>query len=349
MSHNQPGPYGGQQPQQPGPYGGGQQPPQPGPYGQPQQPAQPGYGYPQQPPQQPGYGHPQQPPGGVPPQQPYGQPGYGQPQQPGPYGQQAPYGQQTPYGQQPQAPYGQVPPPPPGGGGGKKTGLIIGAVAVVAAIAVGAYFVLGGSDSGSGKVEDDGPHKLTTPETVLSEYKKESGSGGGGMSSSDIKEARKFGVKNPKDVSAQYQAGDEENPLSLKLIEFGGVYGEIADPEKTLDAMFANMKKESEEDKEGASGDREIEMTGDPKSYNPDSLDGAILKCQEAKASNFDSGGGAGAPKEMKVVFCLWADHSTLGFATPMEVAGMAAGKAADPEAAAETTAKLRKEIRVKI
>ncbi|MFF1376636.1 hypothetical protein [Streptomyces sp. NPDC058308] len=40
MSYNQPGPYGGQQPQQPGPYG--QQPQQPGPYGQPPQAPQPG-------------------------------------------------------------------------------------------------------------------------------------------------------------------------------------------------------------------------------------------------------------------------------------------------------------------
>ncbi len=46
----------------------------------------------------------------------------------------------------------------------------------MAALAVGAYFVLGGSGGGS-DVADDGPHKLTTPATVLSEYKKKDGTG----------------------------------------------------------------------------------------------------------------------------------------------------------------------------
>jgi Domain of unknown function (DUF4878) len=143
----------------------GQQPPPP-PYGQ-QPPA-----YPQQPP-----GPPQQP--YVPPQPPYAPPPAG-PQQP-PYSQQPdfgqqppPYGQQpAPYGQQPDqhtAPYGQPlypgpeygqpgqygpggPPqypvtPPTGTGAGGHRGLLIGAVvAVLAALAVGAFFLFSGDNA----------------------------------------------------------------------------------------------------------------------------------------------------------------------------------------------------------
>ncbi|TWV35848.1 hypothetical protein FRZ03_26310 [Streptomyces misionensis] len=326
MSSNQPGPY-GQPPQQPGPYGQPGQPgpygqpgqpgpygqqPQAGPYGQPPAPPQPGYGYPQQAPQQPGYGYPQQP--GVPPQQnPYGQ-------QPNPYGQQ---------------PYGMPQTPQPGGGR-KKTGLIIGAVVVVAAIVVGAVVLLGGGSSG---MADDGPHKLTTPATVLTEYKRGS-SKSDTMTSSDLKDAEKWGVHNPQDVSAEYKSGDASNPLGQKIIEFGGVYGTIDDPEKTVDAMFAYLKSESSKD----SSTDKYTLVGEPKQYKPASLDGAVLKCQQAKGANTDSTG----PKEMSFDFCIWGDRSTLGMVMPMDVAMLAAGRSGDPAADAELAAKFRNEVRVK-
>ncbi|MEV0253020.1 hypothetical protein AB0H82_01915 [Streptomyces sp. NPDC050732] len=307
MSYNQPGPYGGQPPQQPGPYG--QPPQQPGPYGQPPQAPQPGYGYPQQ----------------APPPQP--QPGYG-------------YPQQAPYGQQPHAPYGQVPPPPPGGGGKKKTGVIIGAVAVVAALGVGAYFVLGGSDSGGGSsVADDGPHKLTTPETVLSEYEKSSNQSGG-FNSSDMKAAEKAGVTDPEDVDAAYEAGDESNPLSQKLIQFMGVYGEIDDPGKVVDGMFAKVKKDSQ--KPGAKTGK---LVGSPKDF---STDDAVLKCQESVIKNDNPGSGSSsAPKEIHMPVCIWGDHSTVGVVVPIAVSDAMAGKISLDDASA-TALKFRKEVRVK-
>ncbi|WP_149830568.1 hypothetical protein [Streptomyces tailanensis] len=318
MSYNQPGPYGGQ-PQQPGPYGqpGGQ----PGPYGQqpPQAAPQPGYGYPQQaPPQQPGYGYPQQSPQGVPPQTP-------------PYGQQ-----QAPYGQQ--QPYPTVPQPPVSGGGGKKVGIILGAVAVVAAVAVGAYFVIGGG--GGADIADDGPHKLTTPATVLTEYKKNE-SGGGALSDDDVAEAEKWGVTNPKNVSAGYVSGDKNNPLSQKQLQFTGVYGEIEDPEKVVDAMLGELQSKSGEDDE----DVKVTMTGDPKEY--DSAEGAVLKCQDAKMEPTD-GSTNGGPSEMNLSFCVWGDYSTVAIVIPMDYASIMAGKAADQAAAADTTAKFRDEVRVK-
>ncbi|MEU6764560.1 hypothetical protein ABZ916_18760 [Streptomyces sp. NPDC046853] len=330
MSYNQPGPY-GQQPQQPGPYG--QQPPAP----------QPGYGYPPQAPQQ--------------------QPGYGYPQQQAPYGQQP----QAPYGQQPQAPYGQVPPPPPQGGGSKKTGIIIASVVAVVAVAVGGYFVFAGGDDDKGKsggssnvagggggdtgVKDDGPHKLTTPATVLSEYKlsKEAG-GGSGMTSSDIREAEKHGVSNAKDVAGQYQSGTEDNPLSQKILQFNGVYGDIADPEKVVDAMFDEAEKNAQEGGSASSGEK-MSLVGTPKTYNPAGLDGAVLKCQEMKL-DFGSSSSAGAsqgPSEMSMATCIWGDKSTLGIVITTDVANAMAGKSADLDEAAEKTAKFRKEVRVKL
>jgi hypothetical protein len=228
--------------------------------------------------------------------------------------------------------------PPAPGGGKKKTGLIIGAVAVVAAIAVGAYFVIGGSNGGSADVANDGPHKLTTPATLLTEYKKSEGSGDG-MSKSDLKDAESWGVKNPKDVSASYQSGDKDNPLAGKLLSFGGVYGEIDDPEKAVDDFFAFMEKDAK--------DEDVTFVGSSKAYEPSSLEGAVLKCQQAKIDN--SGGSTGEPKEMNVTYCAWADHSTLGFVLPIEFSDAAAGKSSDPAEVAETTAKVRKEVRVKL
>jgi hypothetical protein len=326
MSHNQPGPYGGQ-PQQPGPYGQ-----QPGPYGQPPQapPGQPGYGYPQQAPPaqpQPGYGYPQQPGQGVPPQ-------------PNPYGQQQPpYGQQQPYGQQP---YG-VPQPPAPGGGKKKVGIVIGAVAVVAAIAVGAYFVIGGGGGGS-DVADDGPHKLTTPATVLnSEYKKsDKADSDGGFNADDVKDAEKHGVKNAKDVNAMYQAGDQEtNPLGMKMLNFMGVYGDIEDPEAVVDGMFSEMKKNAGKDTDG-------QVVGSPKAYSPAGLDGAVLKCQETKVDAGASSGSSTGASQMSMAVCIWGDHSTLGVIIPVDLADAMSGKTADLAAAAEKTAKFRKDVRVK-
>ncbi|MEU6676018.1 hypothetical protein [Streptomyces sp. NPDC046853] len=310
MSYNQPGPYGGQQPQQPGPYG--QQPGQPGPYGQQPQAPQPGYGYPQQPPQ------------GVPPQQ----GGYSQPQQPGPYGQQ-------------QGPYGQVPPPPPAGGGGKKTGLIIGAVVALVAIGGGVWWFTAGKDdssssAGNSAVADDGKHKLVTPETVLSEYKKQAG-GSDGFNDDDMARAEKDGVKNGKPVDAEYQSGDKSNPLAQKMIKFMGVYGDIDDPSKVVDGMFDKMKTESEKEDASTSTGK---LIGSPKSFD---ADGAVLKCQETEVK----GGGSG-PKSIRMPVCIWGDNSTLGIVIPVDMASAMTGKGASLDDAADTTTNLRKEVRVK-
>lgn len=338
MSSDQPGPYGGEQPQPPNPYG---QPGQPGPYGQ--QPPTPPQG-------QPGYGYPQQAPQGVPQQGPYGQPGqagpYGAPQQPNPYGnpeQPNPYGspqQPGPYGQQPPAPpvYGgpQDPPPSPGGGNGKRTGLIIGGVAVVAALAVGAWFAFGGGDGDS--VADDGPHKLTTPAKVLGDYQRftpqkdpES------ASDSDAKDLANSGVSDAKAVSATYTTVDLSDPSSVdpeeaaagKALSFVGLFGKVKDPEGAVDATFDEMRKSKDDDK--------LKLLGDPEAVKPDSLDGAVMKCQKVEAPNSATG------KTVRQYMCLWADHSTIGLVVPAD----GATETMSLDDSAKVTADLRGDVRV--
>ncbi|MFJ8494710.1 hypothetical protein ACIRBZ_41195 [Streptomyces sp. NPDC094038] len=320
MSYNQPGPYGAPPPQQPGPYGQ-----QPGPYGrQPQPPQAPqpgyGYGYPQQAPPQPGYGYPPQ---GVPPQD-------------NPYGQQQPYGQ-PPYGQQP---YG-VPQPPPGGGK-KKTGLVIGAVAVVAAIGVGAYFVLAGS-SGAGGIKDDGAHKLTTPATVINgTYKKsDNADSSDGLTDSDVSDFEKMGVKNPKAVSAVYGNG---SGLTTKSLSFAGVYGTIDDPEAVVDAMFAKVKSESEK---SGSSDRS-KLVGSPETVEPAGFTNGVMKCQVVQVDN-SSAASAGEPKTLKSPMCIWGDHSTVAIVSAFSFANLAGSEGNLVADNAEIAAKLRNEVRVKL
>ncbi|WSM40014.1 hypothetical protein OIE78_22705 [Streptomyces cellulosae] len=330
MSHHQPGPYGGQ-PQQPGPYG------QQGPYGgQPQTP-QPGYGYPQTPPPaQPGYGYPQQHPG-VPPQQ----PPYGQP----PYGQQPAYGQPQ-YGMPPQ-------PPASGGGGGKVAAIVVGALAVVTAIGVGAYFLVGGGTGGSGGLEDDGPHKLTVPKTVLDEYQR-FGDGSEESDSDTAKDMEKSGVKNgtailgqwstadfgnydPADPSTAGDFPDQSELLTAKGITMVGGYGEIADPRKTLDKFFANIQESVEKNSEQNTGGMEnAELVGEPEEVE---IAGTVAKCQSTKSTN------ALTKKESTDWFCAWADHSSVAMVSPGDNAGTGVGK----DTAVDLTTKLREQIRVKV
>ncbi|WP_030547246.1 hypothetical protein [Streptomyces albus] len=315
MSHHQP-------PPQPGGYGGGA----PGPYGPGGAAGAPGPGFPPQapgqvPPQ--GYGYPQQ--GGA-------QPGpYGQPPQPGPYGgAPGPYGPQPggpqpPYGQ-PQ-PYGQVPPPPPGGGKGKRTGLIVGAAVAVAAIAGTLVFLTGGSD-------DDGPHKLTTPQTVAGEFeRKGEGKDDSGFSGKDRESLDQLpGVKDPHPVQAEYATASKKQMLLT------GVWGTVDNPEQVIDAMFTVLRTMAED--EGT-----VEVLGSPEEAEPDGLGSAVMKCQKFKTTNDDPN----APvKEAELPVCIWADSSTVGGVMVIDPLAVLAGKA-DLDAVAETAAKVRGDARVKL
>lgn len=337
MSHNQPppGPYGQQPPQQPG---------QPGPYGAPAPPpqgapGQPGYGYPQQPPQgqpgmppQPGYGYPQQqPPQGQPGQQPYGQqpgmppqPGYGYPQQGG-----------QPYGQQQGMPYGQpgMPMPQQGGGGntGKTIGIVAGALALVGAIIAGVFFM-----TGSG-IEDDGPHKLTAPETVAG-YAKQ---GSSDLQEETLQEFSDAGVENATGLEAQYSTGEK---LETKSLQISGVHGEVGDPEAVMDTAFAAIAKKAAEEPETAGGGK-AELVGSPQEMTPEGFEGALMKCQALKMTPPPD---SDAPVDSYTIpLCMWADYSTVAWVISSDAQAMLSGNASLEDAAALTD-KVRDDVRVK-
>ncbi|MER6140240.1 hypothetical protein ABT174_09295 [Streptomyces sparsogenes] len=328
MSYNQPGPY-GQQPQQPGPYGQGGAAGQPG-YGYPQQGGygQPGpYGQPQQPPQpQPGYGYPQQPQAG-----PYGQPQqpYGQPGMPGPY----------------------QPAPPPSGGNKKGLAIAIGAVVVVAAV-VGGFLLFNnkdddkggsGGNGGGGKnvVANDGKrYKLITPETVAGEYTKDASKGGSTLNSSDKADFEKLGVQNAEDTGASYKAGEG---MSQKVMQFNGLWGKIDNPQAVVDGAFAKISQEAEKDS-SVNGGGEAKLEGSPQSVTPAGLDDAVMKCQNVKFT-----GTTQATKSFTIPLCMWADHSTVGYVVVSDVSSALSGGGMSIDTAAETTAKVRKDVRVEI
>lgn len=335
MSYNQPGPYGGQPPQgQPGPYGQ-----QPGPYG-----GQPAQGPPQGQPQgQPGYGYPQQAPQGVPPQQPPQGYGYPQAQQPGPYGQQPPT---PPYGGQ-QA-YGGQPPFPPAAPK-KKTGLIIGvAVVALAVIAGGVYFLTSDGDkvSNSDVADSTKGYKLTPAATVDS-FKKGSGSSesSGPLTGSEKTKAEAAGIKNPNGAGADYQGGSEKN-LSLKVLNLQGFWGDVTDPAAVLNNSFdeakANMTK--------GGGESEAELIGSPKAVTPPGFEGALMKCQNVKVKNVNGDGTVkGGPESIEAPICIWADYSTVGIVTGIDMGLAMANKAMPQEDVAALAAKLYNTSRTKV
>ncbi|MEW2138663.1 hypothetical protein AB0892_19040 [Streptomyces sp. NPDC005409] len=297
---------------QPGPYG---QPQQPGPYGQ--QPPPPGpYG---QPAPQPGYGYPQQP--GVPPQ--------GYPQQP-----PAPA-----YGYPQQPPYGGTPPKK------SKAGVIVGVVVAVAVIAGGGWYFLQGGGAGGDIAADTKGYKLVAPESV-DDFKKDPKYKAKPFTDSDKKEAEAVGVKNPTQVGMEYKAGDPSNPLSAKVLQFTGVYGEIADPEKAVDAYFAEAKRSTvKDDKDGVA-----ELIGSPKAMTPAGFKGAVMKCQELKLTPKKSSSTT-APqiKEITIPLCIWGDYSTLTVVSASDLAAvLGGGKGYTMEQTSELAAKLYNTARVK-
>ncbi|MDJ0384699.1 hypothetical protein [Streptomyces sp. G-G2] len=301
MSYNQPGPYGGQQPQQPGPYGG-----QPGPYGQ--QPApQPGYGYPQQPPAQPGY--PQQAPQG---------PGYGYPQQPPTppmgYPQQQPGYQQAPGGY-PQPGYQQPPKK-------SKTGVIVLSVVVAIAVLGGAgyYFTKGGGATGGISADTKG-YKLAYPAAV-DEYKKDDKTPTApdeALTGEAKTKAELLGVKNAHNAVVQYKSG---TGVAVKQVTGFGLWGEIADPSKSIDAYFASVSVSSKEN--DAIGFK-YELSGAPKEFSPAGFKGAVMKCANIKMTATKNV-KPGQPSSALIPTCVWGDYSTLAATNRMDQAAMALG-----------------------
>ncbi|MEU1625093.1 hypothetical protein ABZ746_07100 [Streptomyces sp. NPDC020096] len=260
---------------------------------------------------QPGYGYPQQ--GGVPPQpNPYGQPG--QPPT-NPYGQppaNAPYGQPqqpNPYGQQPGW-GGQVPPPPPvkKSNAGKVIG-ILAAVVVVAGAGI-AFAVVGGAAGGGGD------YKLTTPDTVLGgQYSKDSAASSD-MASKMPSSGSDSNISNGTPVSGAWKSSKDE-------VIFAGAYGSVSDPKTAVDTMMNGAVH-------GASTTDE----------HPSGFDGDVMKC------------GTQSAGIIQQPFCAWGDSSTVAMAIwmpnidPANPTSMPTAPSVSDWA--QTTAKLRSEVRVK-
>lgn len=164
------------------------------------------------------------------------------------------------------------------------------------------------------------------------------------FSDKDRKEAETAGIKNASQVGMEYLAGDPKNPLSMKGLNFQGVFGQIADPEKAVDGYFAMAKLKAAEDKKDATA----ELIGSPKEINPAGFKGAVLKCQEMKVTFKDT--ASKGPKEMTLPICIWGDYSTLSVVSASDVASILAGRPGyTMEQTADLTAKLYKTARVKV
>lgn len=346
-------PYGGQDwsgygyPQSPPPqadhgYGQGQQGygwPQQDTYGYPQQPGgtpgqtdaygypqQDAYGYPQRPAEQPGaYGYPAPP--AAPPEQPegYGYPAhppappetpeaFGWSEQPPAPPQQPPFGgQHDPYGEG-HDPYGDQQEYQKGSDGtgwyrGNGKMMGIAAAAVFLLVIVGSVVYFGEGSGGSG-----GGYTLATPKKVIGgEFTKDP------SKSSEMPKSQKgddAGISDATSVSAVYT--NEKAQLS-----FGGAYGDVSDPDAAVDRIIAG----------GPFKDAKVTQ------QKPTGFDGKIMKCGELDMSVFTT------------PFCVWGDSSTAALVmyspTPKAATG---GSISTPSVKewAQTTAKFRKDVRVK-
>ncbi|MEV5242101.1 hypothetical protein AB0K89_23805 [Streptomyces cinnamoneus] len=297
--------------------------PHPGPYGPPPIPPQQPNPYAQGHPQ----GYPQQPAAG----------GWGPPQAPGPYG-----------------PY----PPQGGGGKGKAVAITIGALLVVGGIVGGVLFFTGDGDSGGNGGGDNGgggvpakmaPYTVEMPQTLLDGKYSKNTSLSSSKDTQDLSndsKAKEFGIANGTGKKASYENAEKQR---LKVT---AIYGELADPAKTVDALFADMERAQAKYK------NLIETVMEPTAFHPAGFDGVSLKCktQRLKSSLSNS-------TVSDVNTCIWGDGSavgvvehrvvkTSGVSTGGTSGGMngvttaANGTAMSAKELSEATAKVRNEVR---
>ncbi|MFE9764319.1 hypothetical protein ACFYPC_07265 [Streptomyces sp. NPDC005808] len=79
---------------------------------------------------------------------------------------------------------------------------------------------------------------------------------------------------------------------------------------------------------------------GSPTAFTPAGFENGVMKCQTIESTA--SGTTASMP------FCIWGDHSTLAYVMSYDLAELTAGKSKSLDEAAELTAKLRVDVRVK-
>lgn len=205
----------------------------------------------------------------------------------------------------------------------------LGAVALVAALAAGGYVLYaGGDDSGS---DDDTAYTLTTPKSVLGTYEK-ADTGSGSVTGRDLKAMERHGVERPEAVSAYYS---DASGGARKGLDFFGAYGEIGDPGRVVDAMFARWRKNIDGPAMAA-----IELVGEPREFTPDGFGGkSVMKCQETR---FTSDGD-----RLHMPMCIWSTTSTAGYVVRSDSRAKVGGKDLPLDDTADVTAQLLRDVRV--
>jgi len=219
---------------------------------------------------------------------------------------------------------------------------VVGSVVAVGAV-VGGFLLFG---TGGGSVGDDGKkYKLTSPETVASEYQKHTlANGTNDLSASDLSEFEKAGVDKPQSAYGSYKAG---SGTALKQLNFRGVWGDVEDPEATVDTAFAMMAEETERNSE--SSGNSAELVGDPETLEPAGLEDAVMKCQMVKVSLGSGSSSPSGPADLEAPLCMWGDHSTVAMVSAQDSSAVLTGKGMTLDEAAELATKLRGDARVEI
>ncbi|WAP55625.1 hypothetical protein [Streptomyces sp. S465] len=202
-------------------------------------------------------------------------------------------------------------------------------MAVVGAIVGGV--VLFGGDDGGGVTDDGKEYKLTAPERVLGDYES-AYSDAGTEKKLTAEQAAAFGVdKGGSGLNAVWETSGEAKRLQLI-----GAYGEVTDPEKSVDAYFADLERRS---RTAGSGDSDVELVGTPERKTPDGLDNAIMKCQTIRTTEETN-----AEEPTSIALCVWGDYGTVGAVVPTE-----GNKALTLDESAAIATDLREEVRVEV
>ncbi|TXS15991.1 hypothetical protein EAO71_35315 [Streptomyces sp. ms191] len=244
------------------------------------------------------------------------------PQQPGPYGPPAPHGfpQQYPGAPQGQGAWGQPPmgpPPKKKMSTGAIVGIVLGSVVVVAGLGYAGSRVMSGADALSSFPE--ATHRLVVPKTLLDgeyELTKDASETEG----KEVEETYDPSVKDAKAAIAQY-TGEKDAVLVVS-----GFSGRLRDPEGARDAILKGAV------------DKQSTLAVPPKDFTPAGAD-VTVTCQVTRSK--DVMGSTTLP------MCAWGDDNTASFVAVVTTESATADpKTVDLAALAETTAKVRAEMR---
>ncbi|MGK5728072.1 hypothetical protein [Streptomyces sp. URMC 124] len=139
-----------------------------------------------------------------------------------------------------------------------------------------------------------------------------------------LERLRQLGVRDAGSVTAGYSAREG-------MLMYSGLWGEVQDPERAVDGLFAAMAESAREQR-----DARQDIEGTPERVSRRAPGDAVTKCQPVRFTPAEGGDGAG----LTLTYCVWADHSTVG------VVGAALGERTGVPEAAKVTGQLREAAR---